>query len=674
MQLEWARSLRGEGRALIVAPLAVAEQTQDEASDIGMDVERVTAPSDAAYQITNYQRLHHFVGAPYDLLVLDESSILKSLDGKTRTMLLREFTGIKYRLACTATPAPNDLSELANHAEFVGSMTRAEMLATFFVHAGDERSTNGWRLKGHAEDIFWRWVATWAVYVRRPSDVGDSDGPFVLPPLAVADSVVKSDFRDADRLFGGAGGLTGDRAARRHSLAARVQRTADLIAESDDQAVVWCGLNAEGRELAALLGRDALLIEGSTPDDEKVRREHEWRTGNVQTLITKPQMFGFGLNWQHCRRVFFLGIGHSYEQFYQAVRRCWRFGQAQPVDVSIVVSEAETQVAGLVRRKELEAARLAEGIVNHMKDAMDVELHETEQQTMNDEDEAAGVDWKALLGDSVDRIREIEDGSVGLSVFSPPFAALYTYSDSHRDMGNSRNYDQFFEHFDYLIPELLRVTSPGRRACVHVQQVSTTKATHGVIGWRDFRADVVRHFMAAGWVYDGEVVIDKDPQAQAIRTKSKALMFVQKNKDSAWSRPAMADYILLFRAPGENVSPVDTDVSNEEWILWARPIWYGIKETQTLNVSECREEKDERHICPLQLETIERCVRLWSNVGDWVLDPFMGIGSTGYVALQHDRRFVGVELKPSYWRQAVKNIKSAQRQLGLFCSGEENAG
>jgi DNA modification methylase len=237
-------------------------------------------------------------------------------------------------------------------------------------------------------------------------------------------------------------------------------------------------------------------------------------------------------------------------------------------------------------------------------------------------------------------------------------------------MGNAKDYDEFFKHFGYLIPELLRVTKPGRRACVHVQQVTTTKATHGIIGWRDFRADTVRAFVSAGWVYDGEVVIDKDPQAQAIRTKSKQLMFVQKERDSAWLRPAMADYILLFRHPEENTEPVrpGDDVTNEDWILWARPIWYGIRESDTLQVAQARDEKDEKHVCPLQLGTIERCVRLWSNRGDTVLSPFAGIGSEGYVALQHGRKYVGIELKPGYWRVARKNLRAAMAQGDLFAA------
>ena len=282
--------------------------------------------------------------------------------------------------------------------------------------------------------------------------------------------------------------------------------------------------------------------------------------------------------------------------------------------------------------------------------------------------------YTLMLGDCVERIKDIETGSVGLSVFSPPFAKLYTYSPSDRDMGNCKNDDAFFRHFGFLIPELLRVTMPGRRCCVHVQQLALTMVNDGVMGMKDFRADVVRAFVGAGWIYDGEVVIDKDPQAQAIRTKTKSLMFVQKNKDSASSRPAMADYILPFRAPGVNPIPIKTNVSNEEWIEFARPIWYNIKESDTLNYQVARENDDERHICPLQLGTIERCVRLWSNPGELVLSPFMGIGSEGYVSLKFDRRFVGIELKESYFNNAAKNISSVVKQSYLFDTAERIAG
>lgn len=668
MQVEWAR--QSGDRVLIVSPLAVAEQTIREAKKIKVKVTKLDAPhDDPGIHITNYEKLHKFIGQPYDAIVLDESSILKSLDGKTRTMLLREFTGIPRRLCCTATPAPNDVSELANHAEFLGAMSRPEMLASYFVHDSDGAGAGTWRLRGHARKAFWRWVATWAMYVRRPSDLGFDDKGWTLPPLEIHDSYVDVDWRAEGELFTvGLGGITDRRDARKASLDARVERAAGIIGESKDQWLVWCDLNAEAEAIAKALGDDAVEISGRDDEQAKIAKEAAWRLGEKRVLVTKPSVFGWGMNWQHCSRMMFLGLGDSYEAYYQAIRRCWRFGQDRPVEAWIVTGKAEREVAENVRRKEREASAMADGVIQASKEVMMESIEGAAKATATEyrTDEATGEGWRMLLGDCVERIKEIADESVGLSVFSPPFASLYTYSASDRDMGNSKDYDEFFAHFGFLIPELLRVTIPGRRCCVHVQQVSLTKAVHGVIGWRDFRADTVRAFVAAGWVYDGEVVIDKDPQAQAIRTKSKALMFVQKDKDSSWSRPAMADYILLFRHPGENPIPVKTDATNDEWIQWARPIWYGIRESDTLQAAEARSDDDEKHICPLQLGTIERCVRLWSNPGETVLSPFGGIGSEGFVSLQKDRKYIGIELKPEYWKVAVKNLGNARRQLGLF--------
>jgi DNA modification methylase len=668
-QVEWIRQSAAGARGLIVAPLSVAQQTIEEARKLGAEVVYKAEPdSTTGIWITNYQRLHKFVGAELAAIVLDESSILKSLDGKARTLLLEEFTSVPYRLCCTATPAPNDLTELANHAQFLGAMDRAEMLATFFVHDSERSGDDGWRLKGHAKEHFWRWVAQWAVYLRRPSDLGYPDGAFQLPALNIYQDVVESNFIPDGHLFPGLnGGIQGRTEARRKTIEARWQRASEIVQANGAQWLVWCGLNDEGRELAKALGDDCVLIEGATTDKKKVEFEQAWRVGQVKTLISKPSIFGFGLNWQHCHKVLYLGLDDSFEKWYQSVRRCWRFGQERDVDVVVVTSDAESQIVDNVRRKERQASELAQGIVDAMKDAqVENVLGGISKKEAYKVKTTTGEGWEMKLGDCVERIKEIETASVGLSVFSPPFAQLYTYSASERDLGNSKNYEQFFYHFDFLIPELLRVTKPGRRCCVHVQQVALTLVRDGVIGVKDFRADVVRAFVNRGWIYDNEVVIDKDPQAQAIRTKAKSLMFVTKNKDSAWSRPALADYILLFRAPGENAEPIKTDVSNEEWIEFARPIWYGIKESDTLNYQVARENEDERHICPLQLGTIERCVRLWSNAGDVVLSPFAGIGSEGHVGLQHGRRFIGIELKESYFNQAVKNLKAAVLQESLF--------
>jgi DNA modification methylase len=277
-------------------------------------------------------------------------------------------------------------------------------------------------------------------------------------------------------------------------------------------------------------------------------------------------------------------------------------------------------------------------------------------------DERAGDGWVLKLGDSCERLAEIDDASVDLSVHSPPFSSLYVYSPSVRDLGNSASREEFLAHYAFIVEHLFRVTKPGRLACVHVQQVTTQKAAHGVIGLTDFRGDVIAAYVAAGWIFHGEVTVDKDPQAQAIRTKAHALMFNTLHRDSSMTRPALADYVLVFRKPGENAVAIQSDVDNETWIQWARPVWLDIRETATLNTRVAKEDADERHIAPLQLPLIERCVRLWSNPGELVLSPFAGIGSEGYVSVKQGRRFVGIELKASYWRTACENLWGAERQ------------
>jgi len=302
-------------------------------------------------------------------------------------------------------------------------------------------------------------------------------------------------------------------------------------------------------------------------------------------------------------------------------------------------------------------------------------------------DEAHGENWSLLLGDSCERLAEITTDSVDLSICSPPFASLFTYSPSIRDLGNSSTRAEFIKHYSYIIREQLRVTKPGRIACIHVQQLTTSKATHGHVGLTDFRGDVIRAFMDAGWYFHGEATIWKDPQAQSIRTRAFSLAFQTKNRDSAASRPALADYLLLFRKPGDNSvkiphESVHGEVSNDDWIQWASPIWddihdggwltndghlspvwHGIKETDTLNTRVAKDDADERHICPLQLGFIDRCVRLWSNPGELVLTPFAGIGSELYQAVKRGRRAIGIELKPSYWATAVDNLTRLEAEL-----------
>lgn len=296
-----------------------------------------------------------------------------------------------------------------------------------------------------------------------------------------------------------------------------------------------------------------------------------------------------------------------------------------------------------------------------------------------------GDTWTMMLGDSVERVREIEPETVGLSVFSPPFPGMYVYSDSERDMGNARSIEDLIDHYRFLIPGLFVATMPGRSCCVHLTQTLTVKYLDGYSGIRDFRGAVIEAMIDAGWIYYGEVCIDKDPQVKAIRTKDQGLLFKSLATDAARMHMALADYMLQFRKPGENPAPIRAGVSEkygnpdgwitaEEWIEWAAPVWYraskdypgGIRETDVLNVQMARDDKDERHIAPLQLGVIERAVKLWSNPGDLVLSPFAGIGSEGVVSVKNGRRFVGCELKPSYFETACRNIAAAEGQLSLL--------
>ncbi|MDP9145234.1 MAG: site-specific DNA-methyltransferase [Actinomycetota bacterium] len=286
-------------------------------------------------------------------------------------------------------------------------------------------------------------------------------------------------------------------------------------------------------------------------------------------------------------------------------------------------------------------------------------------------DEAHGDMWTSLLGDSCERLGELADNSVDLSLYSPPFASLYTYSPSERDIGNCANWDEFFIHYGFVIRELLRATKPGRNSFVHAADTATTKATHGVTGLRDLTGAVIKAHVDAGWVFYGRWFIDKCPQAAAIRTKAQHLMFVTKNRDSAKSAPATPDQGLLFKKPGDNAVPIPHEadepppgVSNEDWISWARPCWLGIRETHTLSAREAREQADERHLHALQLDFIERGVRLWTNPGELVVSPFAGIGSEGWMARKLGRRAWSCELKPTYWAQQVRNMRTLDEDMG----------
>lgn len=370
MALEWSRHVAKQGRVLILAPLAVAEQIAREAVKFGVDAQCRRKDDGDRITITNYDMLHAFDPSAFVGVVLDESSILKSFDGSTRKALTEAFASTPFRLCCTATPAPNDFTELGTHAEFLGIKSRVEMLAEFFVHDGG--STADWRLKGHAVVPFWRWVSTWGAVVKKPSDLGHDDAGFVLPPLRMHDHVVAMDRElamAAGKLFvDDAVTLQEQRAVRRATIDRRALLAAKLC-EGDEPAIVWCELNDEADAVTAAIP-GAVQVAGSDDREVKTERLVGFTEGRHRVVVSKSSICGFGLNWQHCRRVVFVGPSHSYEQTYQAIRRCWRFGQTSPVDVHVIRTDADGPIVANYRRKEADAARMAAEMTAHVGDAV----------------------------------------------------------------------------------------------------------------------------------------------------------------------------------------------------------------------------------------------------------------------------------------------------------------
>lgn len=674
MQLEWARHVAEHtGHAvLILAPLAVAQQTKREGEKFGIPVTICRSQDDTTpgINITNYEMLRHFEPGTFAGIVLDESSILKAYDGKTRTEIIEAFVDTPYRLACTATPAPNDHMELGNHSEFLGIMTRSEMLSMFFVHDGGD--TSQWRLKGHAEKEFWRWLCSWAVMLRKPSDIGYDDTGFDLPPLNMHQITV--DVEHQEQAADGAQlylfpvealSLIDRRNARKVSLADRVRAAAQIVNANNDQWLVWCNLNAESKALTkAIYG--ATEVTGSDTNEHKEASARKFIDGTIRVLVSKPSIFGFGMNFQHCHKAAYVGLSDSFEELDQSIHRIHRYGQQQPCDVHIITSELEGAVVRNIERKRKDHQTMTDNMIAHMTELNTRSLHggaerETTEYKTN---VSGGNDWTAYLGDCVEVVRGMPENSIDYSIYSPPFQSLYTYSNSERDMGNCKGAEDFAVHFGYLITELYRTLKPGRLMSVHCMNLPTSKTHHGYIGLQDFRGDLIRMFQRAGFIFHSEVVIWKDPVTAMQRTKALGLLYKQLKKDSAMSRQGVPDYLVTMRKPGINPDPVTKDPDAfpvDLWQRYASPVWFDINPSKTLQYTSAREQADEKHICPLQLEVIERAIQLWTNPNDLILSPFMGIGSEGYEAIRLGRRFVGAELKESYYRQAVANLQRAEQ-------------
>ena len=673
MQLSWADEVAShtKGKVLILAPLAVSEQTIAEGSKFGIEVNRVPHGediSDSGIWITNYERVDAIDFSELSALILDESSILKSHDGKTRSKIISLAQGIPYRLSCTATPSPNDFEELGNQCEFLGVMTRTEMLATYFVN--DTGDTGTWRLKGWGASKFWEWMGSWAVVIRSPSDIGFDASEYVLPQPEYIEHIVETEVISDELFARPAMGLAERRKAQRDSINDRCKALSEVVnKESDEPWLIWCHLNDEAELLQSLIP-GSVNVQGSDSAEIKSNHMLDFTNGNLRVLISKPKICGFGMNWQHCARMAFVGIDDSFEKFYQAVRRCYRFGQKRNVQVHLFTAENEGQILVNLKRKETQHHEMSANMIEHMKDIMNKELAGQENIVEEyKEDVYSGDGFDVYLGDCVKWSKRIDDNTIDYSVFSPPFADLFVYSNSDHDMGNCKNDEEFVNQLKFLIKELFRVLKPGRNVSFHCMNLPTTKMRQGFIGLRDFRGDLIRAFQDAGFIYHSEVCIWKDPVVAMQRTKALGLLHKTIRENSTMSRMGLPDYVVTMRKPGDAEVRVThgDDLPVMMWQKYASPIWDDIDQGRTLNKLPARDENDEKHMCPLQLDVIERCIHLWTNKGDLVFSPFTGIGSEGYTAVKMGRRFIGAELKPSYWELACQNIKEAKMsQVDLF--------
>jgi DNA modification methylase len=668
MQLEWANRVNIETNkpVLILAPLAVAGQTIKEGSKFHIDVCKYDG-SNSPIQITNYEQLENIDTSIFSGIVLDESSILKNFEGATKKLILDLFAHTPYKLACTATPSPNDPMELGNHSEFLDVMSRNEMLAMYFVHDGGE--TAKWRLKGHATKLFYQFIGTWAIMLNKPNDIGFEMIGYDLPSLNLIEKQITTPKRENGSLFNDAIiSATNFNAELRLTKFERLDEVVRIVnSRPDENFIIWIKQNEEGEMLKKLLP-EAIEVKGADSNEWKEKHLLGFANNEFRILISKTKIASFGMNYQNCRNQIFASLDFSFEGLYQAIRRSYRFGQKNEVNIYLITTDTMSNVRQSIDNKQ----KQFELMQDEMSKAINSNLNNKIMQTADYDTIEVKNEWYQIKrGDCVPLIKELDNESIGLSVFSPPFAELYTYSSHLEDMGNSKDYNEFLTQFSFLIKELHRVMMQGRNVAVHCMDLPVQKGKHGFIGLRDFSGLLLRAFEDAGFVYHSRVTIWKDPVVEMQRTKALGLLHKQIKKDSTMSRVGIPDYVMIFRKDGERSNPVtNTELPVDLWQKYASPVWMDIDYGNTLQgYRNGRDEKDEKHICPLQLDTIERLIHLYSNKGDTVFTPFMGIGSEVFQAVKMGRKGIGFELKESYFDLAKKNIATAieeKKQSALF--------
>lgn len=666
-QLVWANEVNKKTNkpVIILAPLAVSGQTIQEGERFGIQVDK--APSDCGIQITNYEQLKNLDVSIYAGVVLDESSILKNFTGKIKRLIIEKFQSTPYKLACTATPSPNDLNEIGNHSEFLNILDAQDMRSKWFVR---DEGMNNYRLKGHAKKDFYAWISSWATMITNPSDIGFDGSKYKLPELKYIEKQIATQARDNGKLYNDVSvNATNFNAELRLTKVERLSEVVTLVNKSKEQFIIWINHDKEGEYLRKNIP-DAVEVRGSDPIHIKEKNLLGFSKNEFRVLVTKRKIAQFGLNYQNCRNQVHAALDFSFEGLYQAIRRSYRFGQKQTVNIYLITTDTMQNVINTLKEKERQFLE--------MQSEMNKNINEQQYglKTQYDYKEVKNENFFLMKGDTCLEIKRIPDNSVDLIVFSPPFSSLFTYSNYIHDMGNNESHKDFFKQYAFLLKELYRILKPGRLMCCHTKDLGVYKNSSGYTGMYDFTGDHTKAVMNEQFKLHSKITIWTDPVLEMQRTKTQRLLYKTVTSDSSYTGIGMAEYVTIFRKwegnedewePVTNLTRKNFPL--ETWQKWASPVWMDIKRTDVLNGPEGTDMGDEKHIAPLQLEVIHRLVNLYSNKGEVVFTPFLGIGSEAYMALKNDRKAIGCELKDSYFEVAVKNCKKAvdqKLQIELF--------
>ena len=753
---------------ILLCPLSIIEQTIEEGRKFGIECKKLDPKQtefDNVTYIINYEQLKNIENSEcFKAVLLDESSILKGYTSKTRLLLNEVFKNSDFRFCYSATPSPNDLVELVNQAQFLGVIeSNSDALQRWFMP--DQSAMGNYSLKPHAIKDFWRWVASWCVMFRLPSDLGFDDFGAGLPKVKYITHLIEKPVATLDDLKGAEkASATNLHKEIKATQKLRLNIAEKIIKGSDDAWLAWVLQNDDGDELERRLSgelfsesktyeiekdkRKIRQVAGKNSDDYKSKQLLSFAKSDYRVLITKPKIASMGLNFQAAHKMIFTAVDYSYEQLYQGIRRMARFGQKKEVEVHMIITEQQKGVLSSLKSKEAAHLEMLEMARMYMR-AEYVEHDGVKIQMDYKKKDVSGLNFQLLQGDCVERIDDIKDNSIGMVMTSIPFAALYRYTENYRDMGNNATGAEFQRNLKFLTDKLYDKVMPGRICCIHVKDLAAYQHSSGYTGIIDFSGRTVQTFEESGFCLKGKITIWNEPKMEMIKTKTQRLLHSQLCKDSTMSSVSMPEYLLIFqkwsdkdgRTPVTGVSVEDKikwtqfsgtladrslpnfdklmkdsatrnglctlpeqghyawrqakggvkviDMTIEEatkvyynyweysvkevkvakerlliqsieiWQRQASPVWFDIDRSKTL---ETRLKKDEvKHICPFAIPIVERAVKMWSNEGDVILDPFNGIGTVGHVSINESRKYKGIELNEGYFKQAVKNLRNAEQ-------------